>query len=155
MNSSDLSSLYHACGILEVRANNPKAAADAYRRGIEIAMKGGRELDPAVEFLFHSLGMMELEYQRPLEAKKVFTLGTSLFPQQPLLLLGLAIAETKLGGHEQARKLFRSSIDVEVTHAHAWQAYAIFEKQCGNIELARALFREGLKNVPSHGAHPL
>jgi tetratricopeptide (TPR) repeat protein len=150
-NASDVTSLYHAWGMLELRLGHKDDAADIFRRGMELGLKGNREVDNGVGFLLHSLGTLEADNHRPEEAKKVFMTGASLFPNHSQILLGLALACMKLGQYAEARESFKASVDADPFHAHAWQSWGLAEKQCGNIELARILFRQGLKKVPSHG----
>ncbi|KAJ1436823.1 hypothetical protein B484DRAFT_324887 [Ochromonadaceae sp. CCMP2298] len=151
-NCSDITALYHALGLLEIKCEQRKQAGDIFRKGIELGLKGNREVDPGVGFLLHSLGMLELDNRRFSEAHKVFSTGIRLFPNHSQMLLGQALVCMKLGQHEQARAHFRLSVDADAAHLHAWQCWAIAEKQFGNIELARVLFRQGLKNGPMHGA---
>ena len=152
MNCSDVTSLFHAWGMLELRDGKSEAAS-IFRQGIELGLKGNREVENGVSFLLHSLGMLELiERHRSDEAEKIFSTGVSLFPKHSQMQLGLALALMKLGEYEKARKCFRCAVDTDPYHAHAWQAWAIAEKQCCHIELARALFRQGLKKNPTHGA---
>ena len=151
-NCSDVTSIYHAWGMLELREGSKSEAADIFRKGIELGLRGNREVDNGVGFLLHSLGTLEADSQRIVEAKKVFSTGVNLFPQNSHLLLGLALVQMKCGEYELAREHFKASVDSDPFHAHSWQSWALAEKQCGNIELARILFRQGLKKVPSHGA---
>jgi len=151
-NSTDIESLYHAWGMLELKDNRRREAGEIFRRGIELGLRGNKEVDNGVSFLLHSLGMLEADNHRPEEAKKVFSTGVSLFPKHSQLLLGLAIAMMALGEHDAAREKFKAAVDADPYHAHAWQSWAIAEKQCGNLELAKILFRQGLKKVPHHGA---
>ncbi len=139
--------------------------------GIELGLCGQREVEQGVDFLFHSLGMLQLDTKQFAEAKKVFSAGVGLFPNHSHMLLGrvplytyyasrfyfatlagLALACMRLGQHAQARERFRMSVDCDSQHLHAWQSWAVAEKQLGNVELARILFREGLRHGPLHGA---
>eukprot|EP01036_Dinobryon_divergens_P030333 gene30333-39562_t len=152
LNCSDLTRLYHAWGLLELKDGHPALAADIFRKGIELGLCGQREVEQGVDFLFHSLGMLQLDTKQFAEAKKVFTAGVGLFPNHSHMLLGLALACMRLGQHSQARERFRMSVDCDSQHLHAWQSWAVAEKQLGNVELARILFREGLRHGPLHGA---
>lgn len=152
MNCSDITSLYHAWGLLEIKDQRRAEAGDIFRRGVELGLKGNREVENGVGFLLHSLGMLEMDNHRAEEAKRVFSTGVSLFPQHSQMLLGLALASAKLGQQDAARQHFRASVDADPTHAHSWQSWAIAEKVSGNIELARILFRQGLKKCPMHSA---
>jgi hypothetical protein len=100
-----------------------------FRKGIELGLRGHREVQNGVGFLLHSLGMLELDNQRPVEAKRVFSTGVSLFTEHSQMLLGLGLACLKLGEGEEARKHFKASIDADPHHCHAWQSWAIAEKQ--------------------------
>lgn len=154
VNCSDLASLYHGWGLLELHESGGgrEKAVSIFRRGIDIGLKGSREVEHGVGFLLHSLGMLELDCNNFAEATKVFEMGVSLFSRHSHMLLGLALAQMKSGLMERARKNFRSSVDADPFHAHAWQAWALAEKQSGNIELARVLLRQGIKKNPTHGA---
>ncbi len=151
MNCTDVTSLYHAWGLLELK-DSVSVARDIFHKGIELGLSGNKEVDSGVGFLLHSLGMLELDNGRADESKRVFSTGVSLFPQHSQMLLGLALASIRLGDGDVAREYFRASVDSDPLHAHAWQSWAIAEKQAGNIELARVLFRQGLTKGPMHGA---
>ena len=88
MNCSDITSLYHAWGLLEIKDHRRAEAGDIFRRGVELGLKGNREVENGVGFLLHSLGMLELDSHRVEEAKRVFSTGVSLFPQHSQMLLG-------------------------------------------------------------------
>ena len=154
-NCSDITSLYHAWGLLELQhggARGADVAGHIFRRGIELGLRGSREVENGVGFLLHSLGMLEVDAHRFREAHRVFTTGVSLFPEHSHMLLGRALASMSLGYFKEAHQDFRASVGADPHHAHAWQAWAIAEKQMGNIEVARVLLRQGLKLNPSHGA---
>lgn len=148
-NCSDLPTIYHGLAILEVKDGHKDLAAQTFKKGIEAGLRK-TEVDPSLRYLFHSLGMLELDGHRVAEAERVFQSGIKLFPTHSHLLLGLALAETKLGRAELARRHFKEAVDADVYHAHAWQCWALFEKQSGNIELATILFKQGLKKNPTH-----
>jgi len=151
MNCTDVTSLYHAWGLLELK-DSVSVARDIFHKGIELGLNGNKEVDSGVGFLLHSLGMLELDNGRADESKRVFSTGVSLFPHHSQMLLGLALASMRLGDGDVAREYFKASVDSDPLHAHAWQSWAIAEKQAGNIELARVLFRQGLTKGPMHGA---
>eukprot|EP01041_Mallomonas_annulata_P003417 gene3417-6780_t len=151
-NSSDITTIYHGWGQLELRDNNINRAAEIFRAGIELGIRGNREIEHGVSFLLHSLGSLELHGNNIEEAKRIFTTGVELYPHHSQLLLGLALTLMKLGENDEARKFFKESVDADSKHSHAWQAWAVAEKSIGNFELARVLFKQGLKKRPDHGA---
>jgi tetratricopeptide (TPR) repeat protein len=150
MNSTDLATLYHGSAMIEIKSHNWDKAVNILKHGIEVSVKKS-EIDPNVKFLFHSLGMLELDRLNPVEAERIFEAGINIFPSNSHFLLGMALAYMKLGKNDLARQEFKLSVDADVYHAHAWQCWAIFEKQCGNMELASILFKKGLKKNPTHG----
>ena len=151
VNCSDVASLYHALGLLELK-EDVDLARRVFHKGIELGLNGNREVDSGVGFLLHSLGVLELDNGRPDEAIKVFSTGISFFPQHSQMLLGLAQAHMRSSMYDKAREHFRAAVDADPHHAQAWQCWAIAEKQSGNIELARVLFRKGITKGPMHGA---
>ena len=83
--------------MLEIKANKKKKAAELLKKGIELGLKGLREVEHGTEFLLHSLGTLELDNRHFEEAKKVFETGVLLYPKHSHLLLGLALSYMKLG----------------------------------------------------------
>lgn len=75
-----------------------------FRKGIELGLRGNREVENSVGFLLHSLGMLELDNQRPQEAKRVFNTGATIFKDHSQMFLGVGLACLKLGEGEEARK---------------------------------------------------
>lgn len=113
-----------------------------------------RVIDVSIKFyimhLYGLKGMLELDNNNPAEAERVFQSGVKIFPTHSHLLLGLALAEIKLGKTSLGRQHFKAAVDADMYHAHAWQCWALFEKNSGNTELASILFKQGLKKNPYH-----
>jgi len=121
MECSDIFSIYHASGILELQAGNVSVARALFHKGIELSTQSTYPLqEPSLPFLMHSLGTLELNCNRFEEAKKVFTRAISLFPNQTQLLLGLASAQMRLGRFVDARVYFQESVKADPYHAQAW-----------------------------------
>jgi tetratricopeptide (TPR) repeat protein len=115
-----LPSLYHALGLLELDHGNSTAARIHFRKGIDIA-KASRSLDDdSLPYLMHSLGLLELNENRFEDARGIFTLASSIFPNQSRILLGLANVELKLGNNNDARNYFEKSVIADPYHAQAW-----------------------------------
>ena len=49
MNCSDVTSLFHAWGLLELREGKSDEAAKIFRQGIELGLKGNREVENGVK----------------------------------------------------------------------------------------------------------
>ena len=154
-NCPDAASLYHGYAKLELAVGN-------INRARELLMEGKREANrhdigkdsPHREralFLTHTLGMIELNSNRPSEALDMFTEGVERYGNSSQLLLGAALCEVKLGNANKARRLFERSVLNDEKHAHAWQAWGVMEMRAGNIDTARTLFECGVKSTPRHG----
>ena len=154
-NCPDAASLYHGYAKLELALGN-------VNRARELLLEGRREANrqdigkdsPHREralFLTHTLGMLELNSNRPSEALDIFTEGVERYGNWSQLLLGAALCEVKLGNVEKARHLFERSVLNDEKHAHAWQAWAVMEMRAGNYETAKTLFECGIKCAPRHG----
>lgn len=128
MECSDILSIYHALGMLELNCNNISAARLNFHQGIKLSMQSALSLrEHALPFLLHSLGTLELNSNRIDEAKRVFVRALSLFPNQPQLLLGLASSEMKLGRYEEARSFFQDSVKADPLHAQAWFVSSVID----------------------------
>lgn len=116
-----MTSIYHALGLLEQKCNNFTSARSYFHEGIALGVRSHRTgSDSTLPFLMHSLGSFEMHSNRWQEAKVVFSTALGMFPNQPLLLLGLAAANMKLGNYQDARALFQQSVKVDPFHAQAW-----------------------------------
>ncbi|CAM9548010.1 unnamed protein product [Scytosiphon promiscuus] len=171
--------LYNAYGTMEAKIGNVEHARDVYRRGIaarctgaanvwqgfgkleasagnrdaarEIFARGIRESTEDVSFLCHSLGSLELAAERLDQARAVFVAGLERYPSCTQLLLGAALAITRMGEPDDARDYFRRAVEADPSHAHAWQAWGLMETRSGNFDVARSLWERGLKANPMHG----
>eukprot|EP00904_Undaria_pinnatifida_P006377 jgi/Undpi1/286/HiC_scaffold_1.g00282.m1 len=171
--------LYNAYGTMEAKRGNVEHARDVYKRGIaarcngmasvwqglgaleasvgnrdgarEIFLRGARESTDDVSFLYHSLGSLELTAMRLEDARTAFVEGIGRYPKNTQLLLGAALAETKMGNTDDGRDFFRRAVQADPSHAHAWQAWGVMEGRLGNYEVARSLWESGLKANPLHG----
>lgn len=47
-NCTDVTSLYHALGLLELKEGHREEAAEVFRRGIELGLRGNREVSATV-----------------------------------------------------------------------------------------------------------
>ena len=153
---ADAASIYHGYAKMELSLGNVDAARNMLRRGLKEAQKNDVSMDSQHReralFLSHTLGMMELNSNRPNDAMEVFSEGIERYGNSSQLLLGAALCEVKLGKQESARKLFERSVLNDQKHAQAWQAWGVMEMRAGNISTARKLFDCGIKSVPKHGA---
>jgi tetratricopeptide (TPR) repeat protein len=155
-NCTDPASLYHGYARLELSMGN-------VNRARELLWQGQRQVqcrnvgtdsphrDRAV-FLTHTLGMLELNSNRPAESMKVFQDGIERYGNSSQLLLGAALCQVKLGNEQRARELFERSVAQDHRHAQAWQAWGVMEMRSGNLKTAKILLECGIKCAPRHGA---
>ena len=153
---SDAASIYHGYAKLELFLGNVDAARAMLVKGLQEAQLHDVGMDSQHRerafFLSHTLGMMELNSNRPNEALQVFTNGIERFGNSSQLLLGAALCGVKLGKQELAEQLFEQAVLVDSKHAQAWQAWGVMKMRAGHIRSARKLFDCGLKSAPRHGA---
>ena len=153
---ADAASIYHGYAKMELSLGNVDAARDTLRKGLKEAQMNDIGMDSQHReraiFLSHTLGMMELNSNRPKGALEVFTDGIDRFGNSSQLLLGAAHCEGKLGRQQKARELFERAVLIDPKHAQAWQAWGVMEMRAGNISTARKLFDCGIKSAPKHGA---
>lgn len=154
-NCPDAASLYHGYAKLELALGNIDSARNLLMEGRNAAKKQEIGKDsPHREralFLMHTLGMLELNSNRLVEALDIFHEGINQYGNSSQLLLGAALCEVRLGNVDKARALFEKSIMNDRKHAHAWQAWGVLEMRAGNWKAAKTLFRCGINNVPRHG----
>jgi tetratricopeptide (TPR) repeat protein len=153
---SDAGSLYHGYGRLELSLGNVDTARSILQKGLEQVRAKEIASDSThrerAKFLSHTLGMIELNSNRPVIAREIFQDGVQRCGNSSRLLLGAALSEMRLGNEDAARALFERSIMVDRKHAQAWQAWGVMETKAGNFKTASTLFQCGIQSVPSHGA---
>lgn len=153
---SDAGSLYHGYGKLELALGNVDAARSILERGLQQVKAKEIASDSThrerTKFLSHTLGMIELNSNRPAIAREIFQDGVERCGNSSRLLLGSALSEMRLGKEDAARALFERSILVDRKHAQAWQAWGMMETKAGNFKTASTLFQCGIQSAPSHGA---
>jgi tetratricopeptide (TPR) repeat protein len=153
---SDVASVYHGYARLELSIGNVKKAREILVDGIREACQQDAGMDsPHREralFLSHTLGMLELNSNRPIDALSIFIDGVNRYGNSSQLLLGAALCEVKLGNEVNARMLFERSLLVDEKHPQAWQAWGVMELRAGNTLTAQTLFECGIKAAPKHGA---
>jgi tetratricopeptide (TPR) repeat protein len=158
MNCSDSASLYHGYGMLEISSGNLERARDILYRGLDTVRRNEDNVSSdtpnrdRAAFLSHTLGMLELNSNRPLDAFKIFMDGLDRCGNSSQLLLGAALCEMRMGKDEGARGFFERSVVADNKHAHAWQAWGVMETKAGHFHRAAALFQKGIKNAPWHGS---
>jgi tetratricopeptide (TPR) repeat protein len=153
---ADAASLYHGYGKFELSLGNVERARSILEKGLEeVRMKGlgtdSTHRDRA-KFLYHTLGMLELNANRPMVATEIFQDGIQRCGNSSRLLLGAALGEMKVGKEDAARKLFERSVLSDKKHAQAWQAWGVMETRAGNFKAASTLFKCGIRSAPKHGA---
>ena len=155
-NCRDISSVYHGLAMLELAMGNVETARLVLIKGLKEDKINDGMMDnnrrKRSKFLTHTLGMLELNSNRAMEAKLVFESGLERHVNSSQLLLGAALSEVKLGNEAAARHLFERSVNVDRKHAHAWQSWGVMEMRAGNYKVAKTLFQCGLKNDQRHGA---
>ncbi|OEU08376.1 TPR-like protein [Fragilariopsis cylindrus CCMP1102] len=158
MNCSDSASLYHGYGMLEISSGNLERARDILYRGLDTVRRNEDNVSSdtpnrdRAAFLSHTLGMLELNSNRPLDAFGIFMDGLDRCGNSSQLLLGAALCEMRMGKDEGARGFFERSVVADNKHAHAWQAWGVMETKAGHFHRAAALFQKGIKNAPWHGS---
>lgn len=153
---SDLASLYHGYGKFELNCGNIERARSILQKGLrEIRLKNlgtdSTHRDRA-NFLSHTLGMLELNSNRPAIALEIFEDGLTRGGNSSQLLLGAALCEMRLGKDNAARALFERSVLNDKKHAQAWQAWGVMETRAGDFKTATTLFQCGIRSASSHGA---
>lgn len=153
---TDPASVYHGLAKLEISLGNIDIARQILLYGLQRVESQARTMDSSrherAVFLVHTLGMLELNSNRIVEASKIFTDGLASHERCSQLLLGAALCEVKLGSVEKARHMFEQAARADKRHAQAWQAWGVLESRAGNFTTARKLFETGLKSNPRHGA---
>lgn len=153
---SDPASVYHGLAKIELSLGNVDISRQILIHGLRRVEAHARTMDSSRHergvFLVHTLGMLELNSNRIVEASKVFRDGLTKYERCSQLLLGAALCEVKLGSVDKARKLFEGAVEADKKHAQAWQAWGVMESRAGNITVAKMLFEAGLKSSPRHGA---
>ena len=153
---SDAASLYHGYGKMELSLGNVERAREILQKGLgelhrtEVGMDSTHR--ERAKFLCHTLGMLELNSNRPSIALEIFQQGTTRCGNSSQLLLGAALCEAKLGKEDAARVLFERAILSDRKHAQAWQAWGVMETRAGNFKTAATLFKCGIKSAQKHGA---
>lgn len=155
-NCSDTASLYHGYGKFELSLGNVDTARSILEEGLEQVrakeMGSDSTYRERAKFLSHTLGMLELNSNRPAIALEVFQDGIQRCGNSSRLLLGAALSEMKLGKEDAARGLFERSVMSDRKHAQGWQAWGVMETKAGNFETASTLFQGGIRNAPTYGA---
>jgi tetratricopeptide (TPR) repeat protein len=155
-NCTDVASIYHGYGRLELALGNVNRAREIFLDGQSHVNRLNLGMDsPHREralFLTHTLGMLEFNSNRPSSALDVFSGGIERYGNSSQLLLGAALCEVKLGNERMARLLFEQSVLNDENHAQAWHAWGVMEMRAGKYETAKTLFECGIKTAPKHGA---
>jgi tetratricopeptide (TPR) repeat protein len=152
----DVASVYHGYGKFELSLGNVETSRDILKRGLEGVRRNDVSTDSPhrerAKYLYHTLGMLELNSNRPSDALAVLQEGINRCGNSSQLLLASALCEVKLGKEDAARVLFERSILVDKKHAQAWQAWGVMETRAGNYKTAATLFKCGIRSTPTHGA---
>jgi tetratricopeptide (TPR) repeat protein len=152
----DVASVYHGYGKFELSLGNVETSRDILKRGLEGVRRNDVSTDSPhrerAKYLYHTLGMLELNSNRPSDALAVLQEGINRCGNSSQLLLASALCEVKLGKEDAARVLFERSILTDKKHAQAWQAWGVMETRAGNYKTAATLFKCGIRSTPTHGA---
>lgn len=152
----DAASIYHGYARLELSLGNVDRARELLLTGCREAQSQDMGKDyphrGRAVFLTHTLGMLEMNRNHPIDALKVFSDGINRYGNSSQLLLGAALCEISLGNEKKARALFERSVLSDERHAQAWQAWGVMEMRGGNLRSAKTLFECGIKSAPRHGA---
>jgi len=153
---SDPASVYHGLAKIELSMGNVDLAREILLMGLKRVEAQDRMMDSSrherAVFLVHTLGILELNSNRVVEASRVFNEGMVKYDRCSQLLMGAALCAIKLGSMEKARSLFECATKADKYHAQAWQAWGVMESRAGNIIAAKTLFESGIKNCDRHGA---
>lgn len=152
---NDAASLYHGYGKFELSLGNVDKARSILKQGLAEVRHRIVGMDSTLRdrtsFLSHTLGMLELNSNRPVDALDIFKEGIARCGNSSQLLLGAALCEMKLGRDDAARALFERSVLSDKKHAQAWQAWGVMETKAGAFKTAGTLFQCGIRNAPTHG----
>ena len=144
---TDTASVYHGLAKLELSLGNIAEARSVLVKGLKEVDFGGSMMDSSQHkraiFLTHTLGMLELNSNRVVEAKVVFEDGINRHGNSSQLLLGAAFCEVKLGREGLARVYFERSVHADRKHAQAWQSWGVMEMKAGNYKVGKTLFECG------------
>jgi tetratricopeptide (TPR) repeat protein len=153
---NDPASVFHGFAQLELSVGNVDIARAILNEGLLQVENQARFMDSSrherAVFLVHTLGMVELNTNRALDASIVFKEGVKKHGNCSQLLLGAALSEVKLGNEDKAREWFERAARADKRHAQAWQAWGVMEMRAGHHAAAKSLFESGIKNSPRHGA---
>ena len=152
---SDSASIFHGYGMLELSTGNVERARAILADGLDAARRRDVVITDAPNrdrsrFLSHSLGMLELNSNRPVEALEIFEEGIHRCGNSSRLLLGAALCQMRLGKEDAARSLFEQTIVADKKHPQAWQAWGVMETRAGNFKRASVIFQQGIKFNPHH-----
>jgi tetratricopeptide (TPR) repeat protein len=154
-NCTDMASIYHGYGRFELSLGNVDRAREILLKGKDqVSLLNVGTDSPHRErasFLTHTLGMLELNFNRPSNASLIFLDGIERYGNSSQLLLGAALCEVKMGNDKTAQKLFERSVLSDEKHAQAWHAWGVMEMRTGNFETAKMLLECGLKTSPKQG----
>jgi tetratricopeptide (TPR) repeat protein len=154
-NCSDMASIYHGYGRFELSLGNVDRAREILMNGKDhVSLLNVGTDSPHRErasFLSHTLGMLELNFNRPSNASQIFLDGIERYGNSSQLLLGAALCEVKMGNDKTAQTFFERSIMSDEKHSQAWHAWGVMEMRTGNFEKSKLLFESGLKMSPKHG----
>mmetsp|Transcript_32213 Transcript_32213/g.36635 ORF Transcript_32213/g.36635 Transcript_32213/m.36635 type:complete len:947 (+) Transcript_32213:240-3080(+) len=153
---SDPASVYHGLAKIELSMGNIDLAREILLMGLKRVEAQDRMMDSSrherAVFLVHTLGILELNSNRVVEASRVFNEGMVNYDRCSQLLMGAALCAIKLGSMEKARSLFDGATKADKNHAQAWQAWGVMESRADNMTAAKILFESGIRNCNRHGA---
>jgi tetratricopeptide (TPR) repeat protein len=152
----NVASVYHGYARLELSLGNVKRARRLLQKGRQEINSRSLYTDSPTRdracYLMHTLGMLELNSNRPADALEVFEEGLDKCGKSSPLLLGVALCQVKLGNEDEARVYFERAVKCDDRHAQAWQAWGVLEMRAGRYKAARELFERGIQGSPKHGA---
>ncbi len=137
----------HAWARFELKEDDPKAARELLNAAWGAAYTRGEKV--GVQFL-HTRALLEQSQRRWAAARRNFTQGLALEPDNTRLLQTWGRMEAQLGDLATARALFSRGLAANFRNAYVVQAWALAEMRAGCNQAARALLEHGLRVDPGN-----
>jgi tetratricopeptide (TPR) repeat protein len=136
-------------------------AKTSYHEGLRLSYRQGKyaeaiaqfdqavEIDPSLAYVWHDRGVCYRELGRDAEALKNFDQAAKLAPDDEEFLFSRAEMQKKVGILHQRRDLLESAsqvlnriVEINPTHAEAWNSLGICAKELGKEKLSRQYFEK-------------
>jgi tetratricopeptide (TPR) repeat protein len=136
--------IYNDLGFVLERQGMPEAAADAYRKALE--------MDPESDSAHYNLGGSLARAGEFAEAESHLRAALAKRPSAPAYT-GLGIVQWRLGQREEAIASVRAAIEVDPKNAAAYDTLGTLFIEQGKLDEAASVYRRLIENQPSAAAH--